>query len=328
MSLDSEILDQKEEASSSEKNSFKKYGTQNDYRTEDEYAFYVRSIVQKGMLVRCCKEFEEICKGDTGTVVQVDSGGVHDLNVQVDWRNHGANYWMRFINIEIINEGSPVHPTNILVGTKVRYAISKNLRASDKKPEEHVGVVTALNELGDVTVDFADYGVYTCKLTELEPIHHTNTTAAEDKKPSITMFRETLDTINDWSKCIRTLTVSSNELAAKYLLDKSPNYWQSNSTHNIGNGRHWIRLEIHENILIHLLSLNVSGEDGSHMPSLIVIRVGDSVETLKDYSWVSVKQTEAQIVLLSEMKEYFACIEIIIKQCHSNGIQCKVCVFS
>lgn len=76
------------------------------------------------------------------------------------------------------------------------------------------------------------------------------------------------------------MTVSSNEAMAKHLLDKTTNYWQSSSG---GIAKNWIRLEMHENVLVHLITLNVSPADRSHMPSLVVVRVGDSVDTLKDF---------------------------------------------
>lgn len=82
-------------------------------------------------------------------------------------------------------------------------------------------------------------------------------------------------------RCIRSLTVSSNEVMAKHLLDKSPNYWQSSG----GIGKNWIRLEMHENVLVYSLAITVSPADRSHMPSLVVVRVGDSVDTLKDFGF-------------------------------------------
>lgn len=134
--------------------------------------------------------------------------------------------------------------------------------------------------------------------------------------------------IEDWSRCIRSLSVSSNELAAKYLLDRTANYWQSSSTQNTSSsGKHWIRLEIHENVLINSLAITVNGADCSHMPSLIVVRVGDSIETLKDYSWVSIKPSDTNVQLLSDIRQYYQWIEIVIKQCRNNGIQCKVRIF-
>lgn len=44
---------------------------------------YVRDNVEVGMLVRCCKSYEEIHVGDIGRVIKIDREGLHDLNLQV-----------------------------------------------------------------------------------------------------------------------------------------------------------------------------------------------------------------------------------------------------
>ena len=44
---------------------------------------YVRDNIADGMLVRCCKTYEEVHEGDVGRVLKVDNEGLHDLNVQV-----------------------------------------------------------------------------------------------------------------------------------------------------------------------------------------------------------------------------------------------------
>lgn len=44
---------------------------------------YVRDNVEIGMLVRCCKSYEEIHVGDIGKVIKIDREGLHDLNLQV-----------------------------------------------------------------------------------------------------------------------------------------------------------------------------------------------------------------------------------------------------
>lgn len=52
----------------------RKYATREDFETLDQYATYVRSIIMHGMIVRCCEDFEEIQKGDIGTVEKVEIG--------------------------------------------------------------------------------------------------------------------------------------------------------------------------------------------------------------------------------------------------------------
>lgn len=310
--------------------SISKYLTAKDFVDADKYAMYVRSHVKKGMTVRCCKEFEEIASDDIGTVLQVDTEGLHDLNVQVDWRNHGANYWMRFIHIELLDQErlqSKYEMPSMSVGSHVRInrACTEATGAGDWQSGDVIGVVTSIRNDAEVTVDVGGGQlIWTGKIYELEVVDATAVTTSLCDDMAAGDDHEMGDIVDDWSQCIQSLTVSSNETNARHLLDRSANYWLSCSTHNIGPGKHWIRLQMHDNMLVHTLAVVVSGNDGSHMPSLIIIRVGDAVDKLKDYSWVSVKQSDTNLLLLSEIKEHYPWIEIVIKQCHNNGIQCKI----
>lgn len=58
------------------------YCRRSQYLSNDEYAMYVRDHVEVGMLVRCCKGYEEVQLGDIGKVVKIDKEGLHDLNLQ------------------------------------------------------------------------------------------------------------------------------------------------------------------------------------------------------------------------------------------------------
>jgi E3 ubiquitin-protein ligase HERC2 len=59
------------------------YNQRSDFLSNDEYAMYIRDNIAEGMLIRCCKTYEEVHEGDIGRVLKVDSEGLHDLNVQV-----------------------------------------------------------------------------------------------------------------------------------------------------------------------------------------------------------------------------------------------------
>lgn len=319
-----------------------KYALRDDFKSADQYAMYVRGLVHSGMSVRCCQDFEEIRKGDIGIVQKVDTEGLHDLNVQVDWRQHGANYWMCFVHIELLEASKDAAAAaaaavttssdvngqqRIMVGSHVR--IRSNVATPRYKwgsvPRGSIGVVTAVNENGTVSVDFPQQFNWTGQMSEMELVCQGNPAATgQNSCPGEQEPIAHGELIEDWSRCIRSLSVSSNESAAKHLLDRSPNYWQSSSTQNIGAGKHWIRLEMHENVLIHLLAITVNGSDCSHMPSLVVVRVGDSIENLRDFSWVSIKNSDTNVPLLSDLRQYYQWIEIVIKQCRNNGIQCKV----
>jgi len=106
------------------------YNQRSDFLSNDEYAMYVRDNITDGMLVRCCKTYEEVHEGDVGRVLKVDSEGLHDLNVQVDWQHKGSTYWVRFIHIELLGfppSNPSLHP--IKVGDRVK------VKASVKNPK-------------------------------------------------------------------------------------------------------------------------------------------------------------------------------------------------
>ncbi|XP_055600343.1 probable E3 ubiquitin-protein ligase HERC2 isoform X2 [Uranotaenia lowii] len=289
------------------------YKMREDFKSADQYAMYVRGLICPGMLVRCCQDFEEIRKGDIGTVLKVEPEGLHDLNVRVDWQMHDRPYWMCFIHLELLEAPASENSSTISVGSQVRIRNYQHFRYRlNTIPRGSVGTVTSLNGT-EVTVEFPQQTIWNGHLNELELISNSLNSFGVGQSGAF-------DIIDDWSRCIRSLSVSSNESSAKYLLDRSTNYWQSSST----QGKHWIRLELHDQVFIQTLSMNVDPDDYSHMPSLVVIRGGDSVAALKELHWVSINSTDTVASLLNDCKQYYAWIEIIIKQCRNNGIQCKV----
>lgn len=60
------------------------------------------SVLQVGMMVRCCRTYEEVYEGDVGKVIKLDRDGLHDLNVQCDWQQKGGTYWVRYIHTELL----------------------------------------------------------------------------------------------------------------------------------------------------------------------------------------------------------------------------------
>lgn len=271
---------------------------------------YVRSHICPGMVVRCCRDFEEIRSGDVGTVLKVEPDGLHDLNVRVDWQMHERPFWMCFVHLEILEQPSAeIKSSNIAFGSQVRIKSTVNLPRT-RLVKNTIGIVTALSGL-EVTVDFPTQMAWNGQLIDLE-LAYPDINAATAS--------ETYDIIDDWSRCIKSLTVSSNESTAKNLLERTSNNWQSCNN----QGRPWIRLEIHEHILIHSLSIKIDASDYSHQPSLVIVRAGDTLSTLKDFNWVSINPNDTNIVLLSNVKQYFNWIEILVKQCRNNGIQCRI----
>jgi E3 ubiquitin-protein ligase HERC2 len=47
------------------------YKKRSDFLSDDSYALYVRDNIQGGMMVKCCKSYEEVHDGDVGKVVKV-----------------------------------------------------------------------------------------------------------------------------------------------------------------------------------------------------------------------------------------------------------------
>uniref|UniRef100_A0A182QWD0 HECT-type E3 ubiquitin transferase n=1 Tax=Anopheles farauti TaxID=69004 RepID=A0A182QWD0_9DIPT len=314
------------------------YKCRDEFKSADQYAMYVRGLIAPGMVVRCCQEFEEIRKGEIGTVEKVEPEGLHDLNVRVDWQSHDRPYWMCFVHLEMLEPppaasaiASDPSGGGLMVGSQVRL-----LRVSQSRPRfgsltvpprGAIGVLTSLTGQ-DAVVEFPQQTLWKGSVSELELISNPTASSAVGGgggggSATGGGIGTTFDIIDDWSRCIRTLTVSSNEASAKHLLDRSANsYWQSAST--AVQGKHWIRLEMHDQVLVQSLSIIVDPDDYSHMPSLVVIRVGDDSFSMTDLRWVSINPTAVTMPLLVDCKQYYRWIEIRIKQCRNNGIQCRV----
>ncbi|XP_015113813.1 E3 ubiquitin-protein ligase HERC2 [Diachasma alloeum] len=349
-----------------------------DFLSFDEYAMYVRDNVTVGMLVRCCKSYEEVEYGDIGQVVKIDPEGLHDLNVQVAWQHKDGTYWVRFIHIELLGHPPtlPTPPAALKVGDKVRVKTSVTVPKYKWGSVNHssVGVLTAIINNGkDVSVDFPQQSNWTGCMSEMERVpscHHAVTcnschlspisgarlkckicenynlcencfytkrchrhgfnriaepgsAAVYAGKPGRYHYRQDIaesSLIDDWSKCIRTLSVSSRDNWATRLVDGSGKFWQSCGQ----RGKHWIRLDMMPNILIESLKITVKPEDGSYMPSVIAVNAGDSFNSLLELATITVRNSDECVTLLQNMREYYSCIEIAIKQCRNGGIDCKV----
>lgn len=61
------------------------FNLRSDFLSNDEYALYVRDNIALGMMVRCCKTYEEVHEGDVGRVLKIDREELHDLNVRVSF---------------------------------------------------------------------------------------------------------------------------------------------------------------------------------------------------------------------------------------------------
>ncbi|CAH1268469.1 HERC2 [Branchiostoma lanceolatum] len=354
--------------------SFKK---RSDFMSNDDYAHYVRDHIQVGMMVRCCRTYEEVHEGDIGRVVKLDRDGLHDLNVQADWQLKGGTYWVRYIHVELLGHSTnPAPGSTVKVGDKVR--VKRSVTTPKYKwgsvTHNSIGVVTAFSSNGkDVTVDFPEQSHWTGLVSEMElvPSSHPGVTCdgcqmfpvngprfqcktcddfdycencfktkKHHRHPFVRITEPgaspvpagrpgkyhkkgtnlTGTLVDEWSRCVRNLTVSSRENQASRLIDGRGSYWQSSGS----QGKHWIRLELQPDIIVHRLRMQVDPADSSYMPSLVVISGGDLLSNLKEIRTVHVSATDTLVTLLQDITEYYRFLEISIKQCRSSGIDCKI----
>ncbi|XP_038616113.1 E3 ubiquitin-protein ligase HERC2 [Tachyglossus aculeatus] len=354
------------------------YKKRADFLSNDDYAVYVRENVQVGMMVRCCRTYEEVCEGDVGKVIKLDRDGLHDLNVQCDWQQKGGTYWVRYIHVELIGFPPQSSPSHIKIGDKVRVKTSVTTPKYKWGSVTHrsVGAVKAFSANGkDVIVDFPQQSHWTGLLSEMElvPSIHPGVTCdgcqmfpingprfkcrnCDDFDFCETCFktrkhntRHTFGRINEpgqsvvscgrsgkqlkrghssqpgmlldnWSRIVKNLSVSSSVNQASRLIDGTEPCWQSSGS----QGKHWIRLEIFPDVLVHRLKMIVDPADSSYMPSLIVVSGGNSLNNLIELKTININPTDTTVPLLSDCMEYHRYIEVAIKQCRSSGIDCKI----
>uniref|UniRef100_A0A673CTH4 E3 ubiquitin-protein ligase HERC2 n=1 Tax=Sphaeramia orbicularis TaxID=375764 RepID=A0A673CTH4_9TELE len=375
---DEEVLEELEEppgAVVTESQTFKK---RSDFQSNDDYAVYVRENIQVGMMVKCCRTYEEVYDGDVGKVIKLDRDGLHDLNVQCDWQQKGGTYWVRYIHIELLGFPPQSSPSHIKIGDKVRVkpTVTTPKYKWGSVTHRSVGVVKAFSANGkDVIVDFPQQSHWTGLLSEMElvpsvhpgvrcdgcqmfPIngprfkcrncddfdfcencfktrkHNTRHSFGRINEPgqspafcgrSGKQLKKHHSSqrgmlIDDWSRAVKSLNVSSSVNQASRLIDCSDQCWQSSGS----QGKHWIRLELFPDVLVHRLKMIVDPADSSYMPSLVVVSGGSSLNNLIELKTININPTDTTVLLLSDCTEYHRYIEIAIKQCRSSGIDCKI----
>ncbi|CAG01384.1 unnamed protein product, partial [Tetraodon nigroviridis] len=362
------------------------YKKRSDFQTNDDYAVYVRENIQVGMMVKCCRTYEEVYDGDIGKVIKLDRDGLHDLNVQCDWQQKGGTYWVRYIHIELLGFPPQSSLSHIKIGDKVRVkpAVTTPKYKWGSVTHRSVGVVKAFSANGkDVIVDFPQQSHWTGLLSEMElvPSIHPGVrcdgcqmfpingarfkcrncddfdfcencfkTRKHNPRHSFGRINEPGQSsafcgrsgkqlkkhhssqrgmlIDEWSRAVKSLNVSSSIHQASRLIDCSDQCWQSSGSQ--GKARHlpapchWIRLEIFPDVLVHRLKMTVDPADSSYMPSLVVVSGGSSLNNLIELKTININPTDTNALLLNDCTEYHRYIEIAIKQCRSSGIDCKV----
>jgi len=132
-----------------------------------------------------------------------------------------------------------------------------------------------------------------------------------------------LGSIKDYVESIDVSSKSHGD-REENLTDNDPNtFWESDGSH----GSHWIRLRMKKGIVIKKLLVTVGGGDSNYMPQLIHVMGGDSVESVRRLNEINIDQSMsgiADVLILSEQTEFFAVIEIRIKECKDHGIDTRI----
>ncbi|XP_022531523.2 E3 ubiquitin-protein ligase HERC2 isoform X2 [Astyanax mexicanus] len=382
---DEEVLEELEEQEAAfpvppgvvvtESQTFKK---RSDFQSNDDYAVYVRENIQVGMMVKCCRTYEEVYEGDVGKVIKLDRDGLHDLNVQCDWQQKGGTYWVRYIHTELLGFPPQSSPSHIKIGDKVRVkpTVTTPKYKWGSVTHRSVGTVKAFSANGkDVIVDFPQQSHWTGLLSEMElvPSVHPGVrcdgcqmfpingprfkcrscddfdfcescfkTRKHNPRHSFGRINEPGQSpafsgrsgkqlkrhhssqrgmlIDEWSRAVKNLNVSSSVNQASRLIDCGDQCWQSSGS----QGKHWIRLELFPDVLVHRLKMMVDPADSSYMPSLVVVSGGSSLNNLIELKTININPTDTTVSLLNDCTEYHRYIEIAIKQCRSSGIDCKI----
>ena len=89
--------------------------------------------------------------------------------------------------------------------------------------------------------------------------------------------------------------------------------------------QHWVRLEIHPNILVDQLCMQVEPTDSSYTPQTVSIKGGYSATQLKKLQkMVTVPPTAHNVYLLTGLGEYYKYIEIHVTSCKNGGIDTRI----
>ncbi|TNM87599.1 hypothetical protein fugu_005820 [Takifugu bimaculatus] len=281
-----------------ESQTFKK---RSDFQTNDDYAIYVRENIQVGMMVKCCRTYEEVYDGDVGKVIKLDRDGLHDLNVQSDWQQKGGTYWVRYIHIEllvpmertvIVDFPQQSHWTGLLSEMELVPSIHPGVRCDGCQMFPINGARFKCRNCDDF--DFCE----NCFKTRKHNTRHSFGRINEPGQSSAFCGRSGKQLkkhhssqrgmlIDEWSRAVKSLNVSSSIHQASRLIDCSDQCWQSSGS----QGKHWIRLELFPDC-----SCAQAKND-----------CGPSRQQLYAFISCGVRY-----------------IEIAVKQCRSSGIDCKV----
>jgi len=127
---------------------------------------------------------------------------------------------------------------------------------------------------------------------------------------------------NGANKYVESVTVSTEQESANNLLDGDPNtFWESDGS----LGRHYIKLQMKSGVIIQRLIIGVDQLDDNYMPSRVLVygcSDGGQSKMLNE-SRIDSCHT-GDVVVLENSSEFYSMIEIRIKECKDDGIDCRI----
>ncbi|CAB4065719.1 HERC2 [Lepeophtheirus salmonis] len=325
------------------------YKHRNDFTSNDEYAQYVRDIIQVGMMVRCRRTYEEVYEGDIGRVIILDRHVLHDLNVQVDWQRKGGTYWVRYIHIEIIGHDGLSNPlTN--VNSLIKIGDSVRVKSTVHNPwykwgcinHNSIGVVTSINPNGNIIVDFPLQNNWTGLVSEMEVVQcfHSRVTCDGCDQSPITGPRFKCKTSHKHGFLKIGEPGGSSIYVGKpgraSFRDSTPLYsskfiteWTQIIKHvSVSSRESLMNRLMDDNTLTYWQSasgkVKLDPADNTYMPSSIMISVGDNPNALTEIDKISVSVNDKLVNLLNNTLDYHRFIEIGIRQVQNGVTDCKV----
>ncbi|XP_057298971.1 E3 ubiquitin-protein ligase HECTD3-like [Hydractinia symbiolongicarpus] len=124
------------------------------------------------------------------------------------------------------------------------------------------------------------------------------------------------------SKYVESVTVSTEQDSAYNLLDgDSDTFWESDGS----LGRHYIRLQIATGVIIQRLVMGVDQSDDNYMPSRVLVYGTTTTGQSRMLNETRIESTQTgDVAILENAAEYYPTVEIRIKECKDDGIDCRV----
>jgi len=123
-------------------------------------------------------------------------------------------------------------------------------------------------------------------------------------------------------KFIEKIEVSTEKEYANNLIDDDPaTYWESDGNH----GRHFIKIFMKPGVIIQQLFLGVDPNDDNYMPYRVVVNgmTESGVMIMLKDTFIETA-VASDVVILENAPEFYKMVEIKIKECKDEGIDCRV----